>query len=508
MDWIVAAGEPGQQDRHAKALIRVANSDLILDEVDSFDVKATVAVMRVVQVAAMFGRNVIVSSATLNAALAEGLCLAYAKGREIHDAMFGKRPWHLTMVSDQFDPGSLTNPTTHDAGQFYRKVMNDAAQRLRGAPPLRRYRLADAPNEDAMLTVIAEQANTLHKGNAFTPNGLPCRVSIGLIRVANIGPCMEIAEHLRADGRFFVTAYHAQDVAQRRAWRERMLDRILDRRDDKWIDALCEEFPDLVDRTGDLRLIVVATPVEEVGRDHDFDWAIIEPSSMHSIIQTAGRVNRHRRRPLDDGKRNVCILQRNMRGLRVEPIAFTMPGLEIKDGNSDSGATTHPSHDMSKMLSPVADWPRPNAAIDAGLVFDDGGRKTLFAQCDENAVSLQIARARPVLERANGYQTHFMFDSFAAEYPLRDSPRRTEYGLDLVEGKFHLIGTEDEKAGRLDIRPVPQSGVWLTPELNALAQDRPLRIGRTEYANKNGDCFPVETIRVHWHGAEFLHKGV
>ena len=34
--------------------------------------------------------------------------------------------------------------------------------------------------------------------------------------------------------------------------------------------------------------------MEEVGRDHDFDWAIIDASSVQSIVQTAGRVNRHR----------------------------------------------------------------------------------------------------------------------------------------------------------------------------------------------------------------------
>lgn len=30
------------------------------------------------------------------------------------------------------------------------------------------------------------------------------------------------------------------------------------------------------------------------GRDHDYDWAIVEPSSMRSIIQLAGRIRRHR----------------------------------------------------------------------------------------------------------------------------------------------------------------------------------------------------------------------
>jgi CRISPR-associated endonuclease/helicase Cas3 len=39
---------------------------------------------------------------------------------------------------------------------------------------------------------------------------------------------------------------------------------------------------------------VLGSPVTEVGRDHDYDWAVVEPSSMRSLIQLAGRVRRHR----------------------------------------------------------------------------------------------------------------------------------------------------------------------------------------------------------------------
>ena len=38
---------------------------------------------------------------------------------------------------------------------------------------------------------------------------------------------------------------------------------------------------------------MLGSPVTEVGRDHDYDWAVVEPSSMRSLIQLAGRVRRH-----------------------------------------------------------------------------------------------------------------------------------------------------------------------------------------------------------------------
>ena len=74
--------------------------------------------------------------------------------------------------------------------------------------------------------------------------------------------------------------------------------------------------------------VVLASPVAEVGRDHDYDWAIAEPSSMRSLIQLAGRIVRHRKfSPVTD---NLFILSKNIRALREKSPAYCMPGFEEK----------------------------------------------------------------------------------------------------------------------------------------------------------------------------------
>ena len=83
MDYLVKAGQPSTQGHHGHALLRIASSDLILDEVDSYDPAALVAVLRVVQMSALFGKNVIASSATLSHPIAEALLAAYASGIEM-----------------------------------------------------------------------------------------------------------------------------------------------------------------------------------------------------------------------------------------------------------------------------------------------------------------------------------------------------------------------------------------------------------------------------------------
>lgn len=81
----------------------------------------------------------------------------------------------------------------------------------------------------------------------------------------------------------------------------------------------------------------------EVGRDWDSSWGIIEPSSMRSIIQFAGRIQRHRR--VVPENENLVILSSNIKALRKRSPAFCKPGFENKD---------HPlaSHDLRELLPP------------------------------------------------------------------------------------------------------------------------------------------------------------
>jgi CRISPR-associated endonuclease/helicase Cas3 len=75
---------------------------------------------------------------------------------------------------------------------------------------------------------------------------------------------------------------------------------------------------------------VLGSPVTEVGRDHDYDWAVVEPSSMRSIIQLVGRVRRHRGGAASTA--NVLICEHNLKRFEQpgEP-SFRRPGFESED---------------------------------------------------------------------------------------------------------------------------------------------------------------------------------
>ena len=67
----------------------------------------------------------------------------------------------------------------------------------------------------------------------------------------------------------------------------------------------------------------------EVGRDHDYDWGIVEPSSMRSIIQLAGRIRRHRYREICTVP-NLYLLDTNVKSIRdgLNKATYCRPGFE------------------------------------------------------------------------------------------------------------------------------------------------------------------------------------
>lgn len=156
--------------------------------------------------------------------------------------------------------------------------------------------------------------------------------------MANIPPCIELSQHLlQADwGKDVapkIMAYHSRQVLLLRHEQEKHLDEVLKRKEKLGEMPAAFNVPEIKRHLNSttaqhVLFILVATPVEEVGRDHDFDWAIVEPSSYRSIIQLSGRVRRHRQTGVE--LPNVAIMQFNLKALRKDgKPAFCRPGYEV-----------------------------------------------------------------------------------------------------------------------------------------------------------------------------------
>ena len=178
------------------------------------------------------------------------------------------------------------------------------------------------------------------------------QVSFGVVRIANINPCVALTKYLsnaawpeNIDIR--VMAYHSRQVLLMCNEQEKHLDSVLKRKqaDAPFTNPVIRNHLNTI-KAEQVIFILVVTPVEEVGRDHDFDWAVIEPSSYRSIIQLAGRVLRHR--DYTPQQPNIAIMQYNLKALKntEDNAAYTQPGYERRDEKAYRFST----HDMCQLV--------------------------------------------------------------------------------------------------------------------------------------------------------------
>ncbi|KPQ25141.1 MAG: CRISPR-associated helicase Cas3, subtype I-F/YPEST [Halomonas sp. HL-48] len=374
IDHLVPATESLRSGHQIAPMLRLMGSDLVLDEPDDFDINDLPALTRLVYWTGMLGSRVLLSSATLPPALVRGLFDAYREGRTEYQRNRGVLGTPVEPICAWFDEHGCTQESCADGVRF--DAAHDAFARKRAAklavqPPLRRGYLVpftassslDAIAE-ALAKTVVEQALKLHKTHHTIDPHSGKRVSFGLVRMANIAPLVGLAQALydttiSLGCQLHLCVYHSQFPLLLRSRLEARLDRALDRRDELGVFELPDIRTRLKGEANDQLFIVLGSPVTEVGRDHDYDWAIVEPSSMRSIIQLAGRVRRHRPNPISEA--NIALLSTNVKHLEGRQPAFSHPGFETEQYWPLS------THDLKTLLrveeiDPIDSRPRLMAA--------------------------------------------------------------------------------------------------------------------------------------------------
>ena len=393
IDHIIAATETTRGGRYILPALRLLSSDLVIDEVDDFTGGDLIAIGRLIHLAGMLGRKVMISSATIPPAMAEGYFNAYQQGWLLYCKTRNAGPLVGCAWIDEFSTQVEDIGNQDQAAQDYRKIhdryIEKRVEQLGKQAAKRKAIVIDCSpamwgNDEHDQSGIANKkgvwfnriaATTLdrHEQHHTIDSQTDLKVSFGVVRIANIQPCVQLTRFLLGydwpeNTEVRVMAYHSRQVLLLRHEQEKHLDGVLKRKEKQGeqpqafnnelirnhLDSIANQQP----KVKNLLFILVATPVEEVGRDHDFDWAVIEPSSYRSIIQLAGRVKRHRDGEVEHP--NIGILQYNWRTLKDgdkprEP-RFCRPGYEVAgklpkvkaDGTKNYGAMQ--SHDLFKVV--------------------------------------------------------------------------------------------------------------------------------------------------------------
>lgn len=350
IDHIISATETTRGGKYILPALRLLSSDLVIDEVDDFNGQDLIAIGRLIHLAGMLGRKVMISSATIPPALAEGFFNVYQEGWRLHHqfhrlAESGQSETVACTWIDEFSTKvqaielSDLQATRRSYESAHQQFIDKRIKKLSEQVIKRKAYIALVTelNEAHFFEQIKANALALHQQHHTVDVRTAKRVSFGVVRVANVPPCIALSRYLlTADfGESFqakVMTYHSRQVLLLRSQQEKHLDEVLKRKEKDgnepiaFNNRIIREHLD-TSQAQDMLFIVVATPVEEVGRDHDFDWAIVEPSSYRSIIQLAGRVRRHRKIGVEHP--NIAIMQYNLKALRNndEPV-FCRPGFE------------------------------------------------------------------------------------------------------------------------------------------------------------------------------------
>ena len=366
IDHIMGATETIRGGRYILPTLRLMSSDLVIDEVDDFDVNDLKAIGRLVHLVGMLGRKMMISSATIPPDLAKGFFHAYCEGWKLFAKTRGVNGEIGCAWIDEFKTKVKTvktsepreYPVLHD--QFIEFRVKELQEEVLKRRKVEIVTISDlgGNNQECIEEIYFESIKNaivkMHERHLATDEISKKQVSFGVVRMANIAPCVNLTKYfLKCEWpkniEIKTMCYHAQQVLLMRNEQEKHLDKVLKRNKTEKIfedEIIKKQLSD--SSVENVIYILIATPVEEVGRDHDFDWAVVEPSSYRSIIQLAGRVLRHRNKCVS--KPNIALMQYNLKGLQQKysnckkrtPV-FSRPGYENSEYIFDS-------HDLKKLL--------------------------------------------------------------------------------------------------------------------------------------------------------------
>lgn len=316
--------------------LRLLTSDLILDEIDQYDGEDLAAIARLVFQAGAAGRRVVIMSATLTPDIAGALHQAYSRGWATFAQATGIAPAINLLVCGDAAGSVFTNGQEENLGNLLVKCREAIVASVRAAPALRRGSvLPSCDSWQELVSQIDDGCSLLHDANAVGIEGF--EVSVGLIRMTRIAHATALAVQMQSGtigGRLrLMVCLHARMPRLHRAYIEARLKRALTRKGgdpDAGVRRLCET--EGVFRRAKaagvtkIEIVVVASPVIETGNDLDFDYAILDPVSVRAIVQTAGRVRRHRT-AVGAGV-NVLVLGRSPIAMQSGTLA--KPGVETE----------------------------------------------------------------------------------------------------------------------------------------------------------------------------------
>ncbi len=484
IDHLMPATEGCRGGKQIAPMLRLLTSDLILDEPDDFGLEDLPALCRLVHWAGVLGSRVLLSSATLPPDFIQALYQAYAEGRKDYRQVVSGHD-NDSIVCAWVDEFRSQSEFIVDADSFatqHGQFVDHRVKQLAAQTHItQRAELLAVDSPAQLASDLLTAAIGMHQIHGERS---PCgkQVSFGLIRVANIKQIGVLAQdmlkqQLPSNTQLHLCIYHSRHPLIVRAEIERQLDAILSRSDPQsvWQQAAVQQALNNSDAQDHL-FVVLASPVAEVGRDHDYSWALVEPSSMRAIIQLAGRVQRHRKQAVTQP--NILIWQKNIKALKGISPAYCYPGFENKQLQLTS-------HDLNIILLPEQYLiPSSISRVQRRKVFHPSDNlvdleheqlhRTLFNQDSNSMVAAELFWEKNI-NWSSEVQAHTRFRQSAPEIDYCIMGDSEDWGFyNLADYKAPKPDQFDE----VDLTENSQITSWLVSDVFSLCEEKSERSGR------------------------------
>ncbi len=197
IDHIIQATEVSRGGRYILPTLRLMSSDLVIDEIDDFDNEDLIAIGRLIHLTGMLGRKVMISSATIPPDLAEGYFNAYQAGWDIFAKMRGKKLSKGCAWIDEFKTNVISIDNKEAYKKYHDKFITKRIENLAEQPVKRKANIAQCSTDaEEYFEAIKQAILEKHKHHHFIDTKTNKKISIGVVRVANIDPCVALTRFL------------------------------------------------------------------------------------------------------------------------------------------------------------------------------------------------------------------------------------------------------------------------------------------------------------------------
>lgn len=320
------------RSKFLRPIMRCSSGPVVIDEIDNFNKNDLIVIARFMYFLGLIGQSVVISSATIYPSIGEEMFAQWSKGYQLHRQEFHRRNALALFVYNDYQANRSCDEDSFNS--VYSAFLSDIAQKNIDKTQKRLgLVLARCKSLNETVSASFNHIRTFHENYGTLIDGVI--VSIGVVRFYRISDVVHYAKTLddldHGDCLVKILTYHANYPIVVRSNIEKILNNLLNRT--KRTNApYCNEYTESFVREAKSKgksnviIIVVASPVEETGMDHDFDWAVTEATSARSIVQIAGRVYRHRECPENVVYPNVLIMP-DIKG------AYDTESLKLWDNN-------------------------------------------------------------------------------------------------------------------------------------------------------------------------------